>query len=101
MSTALPVLLTLLGMWAVTYAARLSGLSLGHLRLSAFWLAFLRFVPISVFAALIVPDVVNSADWPRQLLACAVATLLLWRTRSLAWGIVGGFTVYWLLRQVS
>lgn len=94
-------LVTLLGMCAVTYAARLAGLSLGHLRLSAFWLAFLRFVPISVFAALIVPDVVNSADWPRQVLACAVAALLFWRTKAIAWGILGGFAVYWLLRQVS
>jgi len=95
------VFVTLLGMWAVTYAARLAGLGLGRVQLSAFWLAFLRFVPISVFAALIVPDVVGSADWPQQVLACAVAALLLWRTRSLAWGIVGGFAVYWLMRQVT
>lgn len=99
-TTPLSILLTMLGMWAVTYAARLAGLSLGGVRLSPFWLAFLRFVPISVFAALIVPDVVNSADWPKQLLACAIAALLLWRTRMLAWGIVGGFAVYWVLRQM-
>ena len=94
------VFFTLLGMWAVTYAARLAGLNLGHLRLSPFWLAFLRFVPISVFAALIVPDIATSADWPKQLLACAVAAFLFWRTRALAWGILGGFAVYWVLRQV-
>ncbi|GAA3997525.1 AzlD domain-containing protein [Deinococcus rubellus] len=92
--------LTMLGMWAVTYAARLAGLSLGGVRLSPFWLAFLRFVPISVFAALIVPDIAASPDWSRKLLACAVAALLFWKTRTLAWGIVGGFAMYWLLRQV-
>ena len=94
------VLLTLLGMWAVTFAARLGGLSLHQLVLPPFWLAFLRFVPISVFAALIVPDIAGSADWPKKLIACAVAAVLLWRTKALAWGIVGGFAVYWALRQV-
>ncbi len=93
--------LTLLGMWAVTYGARLAGLSLGSLKLSPFWLAFLRFVPISVFAALIVPDIAGSSDWPQKLLACAVAAALLWRTKALAWGILGGFTVYWGLRQAG
>ena len=92
--------LTLLGMWAVTYAARLAGLSLGNVRLSPFWLAFLRFVPISVFAALIVPDIATSADWPRQLIACAVAAFLFWKTRAIAWGILGGFALYWVVRQV-
>jgi branched-subunit amino acid transport protein len=94
------VFLTLLGMWAVTFAARLGGLSLHRLRLPPFWLAFLRFVPISVFAALIVPDIAGSPDWPRKLLACAVAAALLRYTQSLAWGIVGGLAVYWALRQV-
>ncbi len=93
--------LTMLGMWAVTYAARLTGLSLGGVRLSPFWLAFLRFVPISVFAALIVPDIAGSSDWPQKLLACAVAAILFWKTRALAWGILGGFAVYWLLRQMG
>ncbi len=92
-------LLTMLGMWAVTYAARLAGLSLGHLRLSPFWLAFLRFVPISVFVALIVPGVAASRDWPQQVVACAAAALLLRRTRALGWGILGGFGVYWVLRH--
>lgn len=93
--------LTMLSMWAVTYAARFAGLSLGGLKLSPFWLAFLRFVPISVFAALIVPDIASSADWPQKLLACAVAALLVWRTKAIAWGIIGGFAVYWGLRQLA
>ncbi|AWN22423.1 branched-chain amino acid transport [Deinococcus irradiatisoli] len=93
-------LLTLLGMWAVTYAARLIGLGLGGVRLPPFWLAFLRFVPISVFVALIVPGISTSQDWPQQVLACAVGAALLWRTRALIWGILGGFAVYWLLRQI-
>lgn len=93
--------LTLLGMWAVTYAARFAGLSLGGLKLVPFWLAFLRFVPISVFAALIVPDIAGSADWLQKLVACAAATFLVWRTKAIAWGIIGGFLVYWGLRQLG
>lgn len=91
--------LTILGMWAVTLAARYAGLSLGHLRLPPFWLAFLRYVPVSVFAALIVPGLLNTPDWPLRLLACTLAALLFWRT-SLAWGIVGGFLCYLLLRRL-
>ena len=81
--------LTMLGMWAVTYAARLAGLSLGGVRLSPFWLAFLRFVPISVFAALIVPDIAGSSDWPQKLLACAVAAVLVLENRSAGLGHPG------------
>lgn len=95
------ILLTLLGLWAVTYPSRWLGLNLGHLKLPPFWQAFLRYVPISVFAALIVPDVLSAADWPRRLVACTVAALLLWRTRALVWGIVGGYGVYWLLKQLG
>ncbi|WP_034386836.1 AzlD domain-containing protein [Deinococcus sp. YIM 77859] len=82
-------------MWAVTYPVRLLGLSLGRLRLSPFWLAFLRFVPVSVFATLIVPDVLGSPEWPRRLIGCAVGGALLWRSRNLALGILGGFAAYW------
>lgn len=93
------ILLTLLGMWAATYPARWLGLNLGHLKLPAFWRAFLRYVPISVFAALIVPDVLSAPDWPKRLTACIVAAGLLYRTGALAWGIVGGYSVYWLLKH--
>ncbi len=91
-------LLTMLGMWAVTLASRYLGLSLGGLRLPPFWLAFLRYVPISVFAALVVPDVVGAPDALRRALAALLCALLIWRTRQLAVGILGGFAGYWLLR---
>lgn len=87
--------LTMLGMWAVTLASRYLGLSLGGVRLPPFWLAFLRFVPISVFAALVVPDIASAPD---ALLLCA---LLIWRTWQLALGILGGFAGYWLLRWLD
>jgi branched-subunit amino acid transport protein len=90
--------LTMLGMWAVTLASRYLGLSMGGLKLAPFWLAFLRYVPISVFAALVVPDIAGAPDATRRALAAGLAALLMWRTRQLAVGILGGFAGYWLLR---
>lgn len=92
------VLATLLLMWAVTYPARLLGLGLGRLSLPPFWLNFLRFVPVSVFAALIVPDVLGSPEWPLRLTGCALGGALMWRTGNLALGILGGFGAYWAAR---
>jgi branched-subunit amino acid transport protein len=94
-------LLTMLGMWAVTLASRFLGLSLGNLKLSPFWLAFLRYVPISVFAALVVPDIANAPDTLRRALAALLAGLLMWRTRQLAVGLLGGFAGYWALRWLG
>lgn len=92
---------TILGMWGVTLASRLLGLSLGGLRLPPFWLAFLRYVPISVFAALVVPDVVSAPDALRRAAAALLCAVLIWRTRQLALGILGGFAGYWLLRWLG
>lgn len=95
------VLTTVLLMWLVTYPVRLLGLGLGRVQLPPFWLAFLRFVPVSVFAALILPDVLGSPEWPLRLIGCAAGAGLMWRTRNLAPGILGGFAAYWLARVVA
>lgn len=91
-------LLVIALMWAVTYPVRWLGLRLGGVRLPPFWLAFLRFVPVSVFAALVVPEVLGSPEWPRRVAGAVVAAGLMWRTRNLAVGIVGGFAAYWVAR---
>lgn len=93
--------LTILAMWAVTFAARYAGLSLSSVQLSPFWLAFLRFVPVSVFSALIAPDLLGSSEWPRRVVGAVVAALLLWRSRNLALGILGGFAAYWAARALG
>ena len=95
---SVPVVIVL--MWLVTFAPRWLGLNLGHLRLPPFWLAFLRFVPVSVFAALIVPDVLSSAEWPQRLAGCVAGGWLMWRTGQLAAGILGGFAAYWAVRAL-
>ncbi len=92
------VVVVILLMWAVTYPPRWLGLSLGHLNLPPFWLAFLKFVPISVFSALVVPDIASSPEWPRRVIAALIGGLLMWRTRNLALGTLGGFGAYWLAR---
>ena len=95
-----PLLVVVL-MWAVTYPTRLLGLSLGGLKLPPFWLSVLKYVPVSVIAALITPELLGSAEWPRRVVGALVAGALLWRTRNLALGILGGFAAYWLARVLG
>lgn len=90
----------ILGMWGITFATRYVGLRLSGSTLSPFWRAFLRFVPVSVFAALIVPSSVNAPDWPVRLVALALAGVALWRVQALWAGLLLGMGAYWLLRAV-
>ncbi|THF88648.1 AzlD domain-containing protein [Deinococcus sp. KSM4-11] len=91
-------LLVIVAMWVVTYPVRWLGLRLGGTRLPPFWLAFLRFVPVSVFAALVVPELLGTPEWPRRVVGALVGAALMWRTRNLALGILGGFAAYWVAR---
>ncbi|WP_110885511.1 AzlD domain-containing protein [Deinococcus yavapaiensis] len=91
--------LVILGMAVITYGTRFVGLRLMNLELTPFWLAFLRFVPISVFAALVVPSVAaSSADVGARLLAAVGAGLVMWRTKQLWLGLLLGMSLFWLLR---
>lgn len=92
--------LVVLGMAAITYATRLVGLRLTHLDLPPFWLAFLRFVPVSVFAALVVPALPGPTlpETAARLAAAALAALVLWRFRQLWLGLLVGMLVFWGLR---
>ena len=90
--------LTCLGMLTVTFGSRLAGL-LVRMRLPPFWLRFLHFVPIAVFAALVTPSV----EGPRgeggiRVAAAALAGVVAWRTRHLAATIAAGLAAFWLLR---
>ena len=92
------ILATLLLMWLVTFVPRWIGLNLGGASLPPFWVNFMKFVPVSVIAALIVPDIAGSAEWPRRVIGALVGSLLIWRTRNLGLGIVVGFAAYWAAR---
>jgi branched-subunit amino acid transport protein len=91
---------TCLGMLGVTFGSRLAGL-LVRMRLPPFWLRFLHFVPIAVFAALVTPSLEGSrGEGDIRLVAAALAALVAWRTRHLALTIAVGMAAFWLLRLV-
>lgn len=89
---------TCLGMLAVTFGSRLTGL-LVRMRLPPFWQRFLHFVPISVFAALVTPSLAGSrGEGGIRVAAAALAGAVAWRTRHLALTIAVGLAAFWLLR---
>ena len=97
MSATLIILLMAL----VTYGPRLAGFALSGVRLPGFWLRFLHFVPITVFAALIVPALPGSeGETGVRLIAATLAALALWRVKQLWLGIAVGMGVFWLLRAM-
>jgi len=90
--------LTCGGMLAVTFGSRLAGLTL-HRELPPFWLRFLHFVPISVFAALVTPSLAGSrGEGGIRVAAAALAAAAAWRTRRLEVAIAVGMAAFWLLR---
>jgi branched-subunit amino acid transport protein len=89
---------TCVGMFVVTFGSRLAGLTLQP-RLPAFWLRFLHFVPIAVFAALITPSLEGSrGEGGIRVAAAIAAAFVAWRTRQLALAIAVGMAAFWLLR---
>ena len=90
--------LTLAGMVAVTFGSRYAGLA-RRTDLPDFWIRFLHFVPIAVFAALVTPSLQGGlGEGEIRLLAAIVAAAAAWRTRQLWVAIVVGMAVFWLLR---
>ncbi len=90
--------LTCSGMVAVTFGSRLAGL-LVRMRLPPFWLRFLHFVPIAVFAALVTPSLEGTrGEGGVRVTAAALAAVVAWRTRNLAVTIALGLATFWLLR---
>ena len=90
--------LTLAGMVVVTFGSRYAGLA-RRTDLPDFWLRFLHFVPIAVFAALVTPSLQGGlGEGEIRFLAAVVAALTAWRTRQLWVAIAVGMIVFWLLR---
>ena len=85
----------------VTYGPRLAGFALSGVRLPSFWLRFLHFVPITVFAVLVVPALPgNESEVGIRLVAATLAALALWRVKQLWLGIAVGMGAFWLLRAL-
>jgi branched-subunit amino acid transport protein len=94
--------LTILLMALVTYLPRLAGFVLSGREVSPFWLRFFRFVPITVFAALIFPALPGSSgEAGIRMIAAALTALAIWRLKSLWIGIVVGMGAFWLLRLLT
>lgn len=90
--------LTLSGMVAVTFGSRYAGLAL-RADLPDFWVRFLHFVPVAVFAALVTPSLEgHRGEWAIRVAAAALAAAAAWRTRQLWVAIAVGMAVFWLLR---
>jgi branched-subunit amino acid transport protein len=83
----------------VTFTPRFLGFLLSGRKVAPFWLRFLHFVPVAVFAALITPSLPGtSGEAPIRLVAAGLASLAIWRLKSLWVGIVVGMGAFWLLR---
>jgi branched-subunit amino acid transport protein len=92
--------LVLLGMVAVTFGSRLLGLFLTA-PLPPFWLRFIRFVPIAVFAALVTPSLEGSrGEGLERVIAAAICGVLAWRTKQLWIGLFAGMVTFWALRSL-
>lgn len=97
----------ILGGMLVTYAMRLSFIALvPHDRMPVFFRRLLRYVPPSVLAALILPNLlVQNAKLAlslnnTRLLAGIFAALVAWRTRNTWLTIGAGMGVLWLLTAI-
>lgn len=96
--------LTVLGMVAVTYGARLSVIALlGEAGLPAAVRSALRYVPPAalaaiVFPALFMPDgTLNLSTGNARLIAGIIAAAVAWRSRSALLSIAVGMIALWLL----
>jgi branched-subunit amino acid transport protein len=90
--------LTVAGMLGVTFGSRFAGLAL-HRELPDFWVRFLHFVPIAVFAALVTPALEGGfGEGEIRLAAAIAAALVAWRTANLGLAIAVGMLAFWLLR---
>jgi branched-subunit amino acid transport protein len=96
----LEVFLTFLGMLIVTFGSRYAGLTLRG-ELPPFWLRFLRFVPIAVFAALVVPEIPGSrGEGLERVIAAVLGGLAAWRVKQLWVAVLVGMAAFWLLRAI-
>ena len=88
--------LTLAGMVAATFGSRYAGL-VRRTELPEFWVRFLHFVPIAVFASLVTPYLEGDlGEWGIRVATAAVAALAAGRNRQLWVAIAVGMAVFWL-----
>ncbi len=96
--------LTIIGMGLITYAIRLTPvLLLERFELSPALRQALKFVPVAVLSAIIVPELVMPGGGVDvslgngRLLAGLLAIFVAWRTKNVLWTIAVGMAALWLL----
>lgn len=99
--------LTFLCIGVLTYAIRLSFILLfGKMTIPSFLMRALRFVPLAVLSAIILPALfldgsrVNLALGNARLLAGSIAVVVAWRTRNALLTIVVGMVALWVLHSL-
>ena len=103
--TPLALWLTLICIGLLTFAIRLSFISLfGRREIPTFMLSILRFVPVTVLSAIIFPALFlygNRLDLSlsnTRLIAGILAAIVAWRTKNVLLTIVVGMVGLWLLQ---
>ena len=81
---------------AATFAWRYAGFALKISQTSPFWEHFLRFIPISIFTALVMSGLYKDTELLRpELVALAIAGVVAWRTRQFGLSVISGLVVLW------
>ena len=100
--------LAVAGAGAVTFALRLSFIALlGRIEIPDLLSRALRFVPVAVFTAVVVPllfyveGTVEVSLGNERLLAGLAAVLIAWRTRSVPLTLAGGMATFWILQAMG
>lgn len=105
--TSQEILYCILGMCAVSYVPRvLPPFILAKTRLSPLVERWLRYVPTSVFGALVFSEIfidgsrLNFSLGNVNLITSLIVLTVAVRTRSLGYSIVVGVSVFWMLKNV-
>ncbi|MFO7966901.1 MAG: AzlD domain-containing protein [Archaeoglobaceae archaeon] len=94
------VALIIVGMALVTYLPRL----IPMLNPMEFDLKFLKYVPVSLFAALVFPELLLNQDQvltvDAETFAGGIALLAAWRTKNIIFTMIAGLLVLYLLKNL-
>lgn len=94
------IVLIIVGMALVTYIPRL----IPMLNPLGSDLKFLKFVPVSLFAALVFPELLLNQDQAltvdAETLAGLVALLAAWRTKNIIFTMIAGLLVLYLMKTL-
>jgi branched-subunit amino acid transport protein len=99
--------LTMIGVGILTFLIRFSFIALlERWQAPVIVQRALRFVPVAVLTAIIIPELVlntgslNVSPANPRLLAALAAVLVAWKTRNVVLTILVGMAAFWLLRLV-